>query len=368
MGTRHDAAPGKEHRQAALAALRSVPASWMLVFDLELRLVVAAGGALIDSGVRDPAAEGVPLAELLSAESWSSWQPLLESATRGATGSIDVHGAAGGRAYRVDVGPWLGADGSQLGGVALAREITDLLLHSEQRADALEAVVRELEAFNYSVSHDLRAPLRAIDGFSAVLARRSSHLLDDSGREMVKRIRKSVARMGDLIDALLVLSRLSRHELRHELVDLSALAREVADELAARDPHRTVDVAVQDGLSAIGDRELLRIAIENLIANAWKFTAGRDGARIEFCAQDGNGRPAFVVRDNGAGFDMAYADRLFAPFGRLHPDEEFGGLGVGLATVQRIVRRHGGAIRGEGVVGEGAAFHFDLDLRDEERA
>jgi light-regulated signal transduction histidine kinase (bacteriophytochrome) len=367
MGTRNDGAPGKAHRQAALAALRSVPAPWTLVFDLELQLVLAAGDALAEVGLREPACEGAPLAELLSADSWSRWRPLFEAATRGTPRTIDIAGAVRSRSYRVDVGPWHGADGAIVGGVALARDIGDLLLRSEQRAAALQAANRELEAFNYSVSHDLRAPLRAIDGFSAAVARRNSHQLDDAGREMLERIRKSVVRMGALIDALLVLSRLSRREMRHERVDLSELAWEVADELRAREPHRSVDLSIEEGLCATGDRELLRIVVENLIGNAWKFTAEREQARIEFCGGGHNGRPELVVRDNGAGFDMAYVDRLFAPFGRLHPEEEFAGLGIGLATVQRIVRRHGGAIRGEGAVGEGAAFHFDLDPTAEER-
>jgi light-regulated signal transduction histidine kinase (bacteriophytochrome) len=367
MGTQQGDAPGKEHRQAALAALRSVPASWLLVFDLELRLVLAAGDELVDVGLREPTTEGASLRELVSAASWTSWRPLFEAAAGGKRTSIDF-AAARQHFYRVDFGPWRDGDGSILGGVALAQNISDLLLRNEQRAAALEAVNRELEAFNYSVSHDLRAPLRAIDGFSAAVARRNAHQLDESGREMLERIRKSVVRMGALIDALLVLSRLSRREMRREHVDLSELAWDAADDLRARDPHRSVEVAVDEGLTSTGDRELLRIAIENLIGNAWKFTSGREHARIEFVADGHNGRRAFVVRDNGAGFDMAYADRLFAPFGRLHPEEEFGGLGIGLATVQRIVRRHGGAIRGEGAIGEGAAFHFDLDSGGEDRS
>jgi signal transduction histidine kinase len=368
MGTQQDGAPGKEHRQAALAALRSLPASWVVVFDPELNLVLAAGAALSDAGLPEGVSDGTPIEELLSVEAWSSWRPLFEGALCGEAGSVDVRGATCPRSYRVDVGPWRDADGTIVGGVAVAREISDLLLSTEQRAAALEAVNRELEAFNYSVSHDLRAPLRAIDGFSAAVARRNSHQLDDSGREMLERIRRAVARMSALIDAMLVLSRLSRRELRRERVDLSELAWDVADELRAQEPHRSVEVAIEEGLSASGDRELLRIAIENLLGNAWKFTAQREQARIEFCADAvANGRRRFVVRDNGAGFDMAYADRLFAPFGRLHPEEEFQGLGVGLATVQRIVRRHGGTIRGEGQIGSGAAFHFELDPAGEER-
>jgi PAS domain S-box-containing protein len=238
--------------------------------------------------------------------------------------------------------------------------------HVEQRTAELGEMTEELEAFNYSVSHDLRAPLRAIDGFTSVVAREYAERLDDSGREMLDRVRNGVAKLNTLIDAMLVLSRRSRQDLRLRRVDLSELARVVVSDLRERDPQRRVEVVVADSLSAVGDRELLRIVLEQLLGNAWKFTADRDDARIEFSGETEDGCQRYVVRDNGAGFDMAYADRLFVPFQRLHRDAEFSGIGAGLAIAQRIVRRHGGSIRGEGRPGAGASFHFDLDGANQE--
>lgn len=257
-------------------------------------------------------------------------------------------------------------------GVALAAgtDITQLRLAEQavhrleedvpRRTAEFEAMTRELEAFNYSVSHDLRAPLRAIDGFSAVVARHHAERLDESGQEMLGRVRSGVAKLNQLIDAMLVLSRLSRQDLRRQRVDLSEIAREIVGELRERDPKRRVKVLVADGLSAVGDRELLRVVLENLLGNAWRFTANTADARIEFRGEKENGCQQFVVRDNGAGFEMAYADRLFVPFQRLHREDEFPGVGAGLAIVQRIIHRHGGNIHGEGHPGSGAVFHFDL--------
>jgi PAS domain S-box-containing protein len=235
-----------------------------------------------------------------------------------------------------------------------------------QRTTECEVITDELDAFSYSVSHDLRAPLRAIDGFSAVLARQHAERLDDSGQQMLARVRHGVAKLTKLIDAMLVLSRRSRQDLRLQRVDLSELAREVVSGLRKRDPQRSVEVVVADGLNAVVDRELLRILLEQLLGNAWKFTADREDARIEVSGEAENGRQLYVVRDNGAGFEMAYTDRLFVPFQRLHHEDEFPGIGAGLAIAQRIVRRHGGSIRGEGRPGAGASFHFDLDGANQE--
>jgi light-regulated signal transduction histidine kinase (bacteriophytochrome) len=349
MGTRREGATADLHVQ--LAALRSVPAGCVIAVDPQLRALLASGDALADLGLPRDRAEGRPLAELMPPERWTLWEPALQTGLRGQPASFDVEGS--GRLYRVQTGPWRDAEGTIIGGLAVATDISD-------SGQAAESLASELEAFNYSVSHDLRAPLRAIDGFSAAVVRRNGAALDDAGRDLLARIRRAVANMGTLIDALLELSRLSRREMGRDRVDLSELARGVADDLRARDPERTVAFVVEDGLSAVGDRELLRIALENLFENAWKFTAGRENARIEFVRTQRDGRPVFAVRDNGAGFDMAVADRLFAPFQRLHSDEEFPGLGVGLATVQRIIRRHSGTICGEGRVGEGATFSFEL--------
>jgi light-regulated signal transduction histidine kinase (bacteriophytochrome) len=248
-------------------------------------------------------------------------------------------------------------DGTVQGVFASARDISEFKVHER----ALGAANRELEAFSYSVSHDLRAPLRAIDGFTSALERRYAGQLDDGGKDMLARVRAAAAKMSTLIDAMLVLSRLSRQPLTLRPLDISVLAREIVEELRAREPDRDVEFVIADGLSANGDNALARTVLENLFENAWKFTAQREHARIELASA---GRRSFVVRDNGAGFDMAFADKLFVPFERLHRDDEFAGTGIGLATVQRVVNRNGGQLRGEGVVGEGASFYFDLGGHD----
>jgi signal transduction histidine kinase len=235
----------------------------------------------------------------------------------------------------------------------------------ERRVDArtrdLAAANKELEAFSYSVSHDLRAPLRAIDGFSKVLLSSHAKSLDDRGRHYLDRVRAATQRMSELIDDLLGLARVGRQELVRREVDVSALAARVAAELARRDTERAVRVEIAPGLCAHADPQLLAIVLENLMGNAWKFTGKAAEARIEV-GQDGNGGGrAFHVRDNGAGFDMAYADKLFGAFQRLHLDTDFEGTGIGLVTVQRIVTRHGGQIWAEGAVGKGATFYFTLE-------
>jgi PAS domain S-box-containing protein len=248
-------------------------------------------------------------------------------------------------------------DGTVQGVFSTARDITEY----KARARELEASNRELEAFSYSVSHDLRAPLRAIDGFSSALERRYAGQLDDGAQDMLGRVRAATTKMSTLIDALLVLSRLSRRPLTFRQLDLSALAREIVGELRTRDPDRDVEFVIEDGLSAVGDQALARTVLANLFENAWKFTAQRERARIELASAE---ERSFVVRDNGAGFDMAYADKLFVPFERLHREDEFAGTGIGLATVQRVVNRNGGQLRGEGIVGEGASFYFEFGGHD----
>ncbi|HXG14674.1 MAG TPA: PAS domain S-box protein [Calidithermus sp.] len=229
-----------------------------------------------------------------------------------------------------------------------------------RRYAELEAANRELEAFSYSVSHDLRAPLRAIDGFSQALLEDCEPVLDERGRDHLRRIRAATRRMGELIDDLLALARVTRQEMRRERVDLSAVARSVVAQLRRAEPTRRVEVVIAEGLAAEGDPHLLRLVLENLLGNAWKFTAREPEARIEFGALDEGGRPAFFVRDNGVGFDMAYAHKLFGPFQRLHPTSEFPGTGIGLATVQRVVARHGGRVWAVGEEGKGATFFFTL--------
>jgi signal transduction histidine kinase len=224
----------------------------------------------------------------------------------------------------------------------------------------LLATNRELEAFCFSVSHDLRTPLRALDGFSQELLQKYAEGLDEQGRHYLRRIRAGTQRMGQLIDDLLKLSRVTRSEMRHERVDLTALAEVVVAELREHEPGRNVTFSAQPGLTAEGDPPLIRVVLENLLGNAWKFTSKKPAARITFNYTELADRPAFVVRDDGAGFDMDFAGKLFKAFQRLHSDREFTGTGIGLATVQRVVRRHGGEIWAEGAVGRGAAFSFTL--------
>ncbi|HEY6871211.1 MAG TPA: ATP-binding protein [Geobacteraceae bacterium] len=237
------------------------------------------------------------------------------------------------------------------------REAFDSLRRAKEAADAAN---RELEAFSYSVSHDLRAPLRAIDGFSQALLDDYRNLLDDTGADYLRRVRGATQRMAQLIDDLLKLSRLTRGELNIGEVDLSGLARGVAAELQKPQSGRRVTFRIAEGLSARCDANMLKVVLENLLGNAWKFTGKKEGATIEFGATEAGGTAAYFVRDDGAGFDMAYSDKLFATFQRLHLEKEFPGTGIGLSLVQRIIRRHGGRVWAEGAVGRGATFYFTL--------
>lgn len=227
-----------------------------------------------------------------------------------------------------------------------------------KRTAELRGANRELEAFSYSVSHDLRAPLRAIHGFSRAVMEDHGAALPEAGRADLARVCAAAERMGALIDDLLALSRTTRAELRHEPLDLTAMATDIVADLRHGAPDRDVDVRIADGLVAQGDHALMRLVLRNLLENAWKFTARQDGAVIEFAR---SAEPeGFVVRDNGAGFDADYAHKLFKPFQRLHSADEFEGSGVGLALSLRILERHGGRLWAEGSEGQGAAFHFTL--------
>ena len=228
----------------------------------------------------------------------------------------------------------------------------------------LEATNHELEAFSYSVSHDLRAPLRSIDGFSQILVEDYADEIDEEGRDYLGRVRAASQRMGQLIDDILGLSRVTRGNMERKRLDLGALATEVAEELREARPERKVEFSAQKGLEVLGDPKLLRVALANLIGNAWKFTEKKPEARIEVGLDEELSRkgrvPVYFVRDNGAGFDMDYADKLFGAFQRLHGADEFEGTGIGLATVQRVIHRHGGRIWAEGEVDRGATFYFTL--------
>jgi len=229
-----------------------------------------------------------------------------------------------------------------------------------QRTAELEAANHELSAFTYSVSHDLRAPLRAINGFSRLLDEEYRERIDGKGQEYLERVCAGARRMEQLIEDLLRLSQVTRQEMRIGRVDLSRLAWEIAEELRADDPQRNVAWQIVPDLQAEGDTGLLRVALQNLIGNAWKYSARREQAHIGFGCAGQPGCRVFFVRDNGAGFDMAYADKLFGAFQRLHSPAEFPGSGIGLATVARVIQRHGGKVWAEGKVGAGSTFYFTL--------
>ena len=230
----------------------------------------------------------------------------------------------------------------------------------EERTAQIAAANKELDSFAYSVSHDLRAPLRGIDGFSQALLEDYGDRFDDTAKDYISRVRAGCLRMGNLIDDMLQLSRLSRGAIHRQDVDLSAMAEEIAGELQKSAPDRAVAFDLAPGVVVNGDPVLLRAVMDNLLGNAWKFTGRTEGAKIAFGAQEKDGKKVLFVRDNGAGFDMAYAGKLFAAFQRLHSPQEFEGTGIGLATVQRIIHRHGGEIWAEGEVGCGATFYFSL--------
>lgn len=230
----------------------------------------------------------------------------------------------------------------------------------QRRTSELRATNQELEAFTYSVSHDLRSPLRSVDGFSAALLEDCGAQLDKTALSYIGRIRAASQRMGNLIDSLLHLSRVSRQNMRLSNVDLVEIAREIVADLAVRYTDKPVDFVCPETIVTHADRDLLRIVLENLLGNAWKYSRNAESPRVELSVYDRSGEQVFCVRDNGAGFDMKYADKLFNPFQRLHSDHEFEGLGIGLATVARIIHRHGGEIWAEAQVGKGAAFYFTL--------
>lgn len=230
---------------------------------------------------------------------------------------------------------------------------------ARQKAE-LEAINEELRSFSYAVSHDLRAPLRAIHGFGAVLEREYAGQLDDRGRDFLHRIQSASQRMSDLIEGMLVLGKVSRTEIHRGKVDLSALAQEIIGELREGDPERTVKVHIEAGLVARADRKLMQSVLQNLLGNAWKYSNRNETAEIELARRDYLGRPCYMVADNGIGFDTRYAQRLFTPFHRMPEATSFPGVGIGLATVKRIVERHGGSIWVEAQPGKGAAFYFTL--------
>jgi PAS domain S-box-containing protein len=341
--------------------------------DEQLRFTSSLGAGLAGLNLRPNETVGRTLAEFFQADD-PEFLPIAmhRRALAGESVSFDMQWM--GVTYHVHIEPYHDALGRLAGAVGVAMDISEKVeaeqeirrLNAEleqrvsERTAELAAINDELEAFSYSVSHDLRAPLRSIDGFSAALAEECGSQLDPRGHNYLGRVRASCQRMAELIEALLSLARLSRGELRREPLDLAELARAIAAELRERDPSRQVDFLIADRLPAVGDPRLLRIVMENLLSNAWKFTSRRPRAAIRVGSVPSQQGIAYSVRDDGAGFDMAYAERLFSPFQRLHSRDQFEGTGIGLATASRIIRRHGGRMWADAAPEQGAAFYFTL--------
>jgi signal transduction histidine kinase len=322
---------------------------------------------LVLSDVMMPRMDGVALLRALRTDPRTSTVPVVLLSARAGEEAIVAGLETGADDYLVkpfSARELISRVSTHLEMARVRREATNVANElAETRAALLQDVERkneELEAFSYSVSHDLRAPLRAIDGFSEVLLEEHSDQLDTEGKDNLRRVRAAAKRMGELIDDLLKLSRVERTDLRLESVDLSRLARRIGDSLAESEPDRRVAFKVEDGLVADADANLVAIVLENLLGNAWKFTRKTSSPQVDLGSAVKDGQKTFYVRDNGAGFDEKYAQRLFAPFQRLHSEGDFPGTGIGLATVRRIVERHGGRAWAEGEVGRGARLYWTL--------
>lgn len=349
----------------------------MWIFDLEsLRILAVNAAALAHYGYGEREFLGMTIKDIRSEEDAASLEHYMTTA-RHALNSAGLwrHRKKDGSLIDVEITShtlhWRGHQAR----LVSANDVTERLkaearilelnatLESQvrERTQQLESVNRELEAFSYSVSHDLRAPLRVIDGFSQALMEDYAERLEGSGSKYLSRIRATTQRMGVLIDDLLTLARVSRRNVRRGDVDVSALAAEVVKELSEKDPSREVVTGIQSGMRAHADGGLVKIVLDNLIGNAWKFTSKTAAARIEVSAERRDGVTAFCVRDNGAGFDMQYTHKLFGAFQRLHAESEFTGTGIGLATVARVAALHGGRAWAEGETGKGAVFRFTLE-------
>jgi PAS domain S-box-containing protein len=365
--------------EARFRDLCTLSADWFWEQDENYRFTMLAGNLLWHTGVGIEAHIGqrrwdLPVANLSEAD-WQRHRAVLDARQPFHDFEMRRPGT-GNREHWISISgmPVFDAAGKFLGYRGVGRDITErkraesalaglnaeLEARIAERTAELERSNRELESFSYTVAHDLRAPLRAIQGFGQMLIEDHAGRLPADGQENLRRVLASAARMGRMIDDLLQLSRLTRQPLAPAEVDIAALARDLIAEFAGAGAARSSEIVVPDALPAQGDASLLKIALQNLLGNAWKFSAGVERARIEVGeAQTGHGR-AFFVRDNGAGFDMAYAGKLFKVFQRLHSVSEFEGTGVGLATVERIIRRHGGRVWAEAAPGRGATFYFTL--------
>lgn len=328
-------------------------------------------------GLRPRQLYGKTMRQVLGEDAYAEMLPHIEAALRGEPQAFErsIRAPDGTRKVaQVNYVPRLEAEGVVNGMYILMSDVTErkqaeeevrrlnneLEKRVQERTSQLEATNRELEAFCYSVSHDLRAPLRAVRGFTEVLVENHAAQLDDRGREFLRRVNDASLQMDRLVEDLLRLSRVSRTEIQSQKIDLSDLASQVIADLRSSDTGRQVNVVIDPGLRGCGDERLVRLVIDNLLRNAWKFTGKRTDAEIHFGQTIAGDEPAFFVRDNGVGFHMAYLGRLFGVFQRLHSATEFPGSGVGLAIVQRVINRHGGRVWAEGAVNAGATFYFTL--------
>jgi len=355
-----------EQQRASLAAL--VEASDDAIIGEDLAGIVTSWneGAHRLFGYAGAEIIGEPITLLVPPERLSEFEAVLRAAAQGEVLHFDtVRRRKDGSDIEVSVtiSPVRSVAGNVVGISKVARDVTGRRRTERELARAketAEAASRELEAFSYSVAHDLRAPLRGMNGFAQVLLDEYKDKFDAQGQDWLNEILINANRMAALIDALLSLSRVTRNEPRRQLVDLSTLARTTLSSLASQEPARRVATTIEDHLSAYVDPTLAGVLFDNLLGNAWKFTARMAEAHIAVGAFESKGERVFYVRDNGAGFDMAYAQKLFAPFQRLHSNHEFAGTGIGLATVQRVIHRHGGRIWAEGVPNAGATFFFSI--------
>ncbi|MGB7569904.1 MAG: ATP-binding protein, partial [Chitinivibrionales bacterium] len=261
------------------------------------------------------------------------------------------------------VSPVKTIDGKIIGASTITRDVTDQKIWERSLLDINERLLvsnQELENLGHTLSHDLRGPMQGIEALTGILLKDHGEKLDQEGKQMLNKVNESTRRIRDMISGLLDISRIARAEMRREKIDVSALVRAIAQESRKNEPTRDAEILIEDGLFAEGDAKLLPIALDNLIRNSWKFTGKREKTIIEFGKIENRGKEAFFLRDNGAGFEKKHAYKMFTVFQRLHSDSEFTGTGVGLATVQKIIRRHGGEIWAEGEIDKGATFYFTL--------